>query len=125
VTPVRTVFTLVAAAIAIACGPRADAPPERGERIELIAPPDRVGRDIVFEWTSPVRADQYRLVVLDSSNALVWAGSTRGQRVTPGSELWMRLKPSLLYRWSVEGVDAGGRTVARSAEGSFTYAPSR
>jgi hypothetical protein len=120
VTPVRTVFTLaLAAAIAIGCGPRVD------ERIELVAPPDRVGRDIVFEWTSPVRADQYRLVVLDSSNALVWAGSTRGQRVTPGSELWMRLKPSLRYRWSVEGVDAGGRTVALSAEGSFTYAPSR
>jgi hypothetical protein len=121
VTPVRTVFTLaLAAAIAIGCGPRAD------DRIELIAPPGRVGRDIVFEWTSPVRADQYRLVVLDASdNALVWAGSTRGQRVTPGSELWMRLKPSLLYRWSVEGVDADGRTVARSAEGSFTYAPSR
>jgi hypothetical protein len=123
VTPVRTVLSLaLAAAIVIACGPR-EAP---GERIELIAPPSRVGRDIVFEWTSPVRADQYRLVVLDSSNnALVWAGSTRGQRVTPGSELWMRLKPSLLYRWSVEGVDADGRTVARSAEGSFTYAPSR
>jgi hypothetical protein len=99
--------------------------PGRGAALQLLSPTGRVPRDTPFVWSSPVRADHFNVVVLDSSNAVVFAAHARTERLDPGAELWTRLAPGQAYTWSVEAFDEDDRALAASGDQTFTYAPER
>ena len=69
---------LLAGTLVVSLRPRrpGDPPREdlvRGTQIQLLSPTGRIPRDTPFVWSSPVRADHFKVVVLDSSNAVVFA----------------------------------------------------
>jgi hypothetical protein len=97
----------------------------RGTEIQLVSPNGRVTRETAFVWSSPVRADHFKLVVLDTSNAVVFAGKARAERLELGGELWSSLVPLQPYTWSVEAFDEDDRALAASLDQTFTYAPER
>ena len=97
----------------------------RATGIQLVSPRGRVTRETTFAWSSPVRADHFKLVVLDASNAVVFAAKAHTDRLEPGPELWSSLVPLHPYTWSVEAFDEDDRALAASPDQTFTYAPER
>jgi len=99
--------------------------------INLIYPPNGVralpDSPIIFRWIGSGAAS-YRITVADSAglyNPLHTGSAASGMYMYPENPTQPReqLVPEQVYYWKVEGLDAGGTTIAESSVYSFSLKP--
>jgi hypothetical protein len=90
----------------------------RGSAVVPQSPTGPVTGRIEFRWTSPFAAARYRIVVRDASGVAVLSRETTGERLV-ADDATMRALPRGAYAWSVEALDAAGRTIDTSRPQAF------
>jgi anti-sigma factor RsiW len=66
--------------------------------------------EVIFRWSPTSKADQYRLVVFDSTGSTIFEGE--GAETTLGLPDSVRLAPGALYLWKVEAQTSWDRWVS-------------
>jgi hypothetical protein len=92
----------------------------RGSAIQLIAPSGAVAEIREFQWTSPIDAPRYRVVVQTTGGQPLVAVDTSEQRLAVSGELRARLVGQGAYQWFVEALDEQGAVISRSTTVRFS-----
>ena len=95
----------------------------RGAIVTGLAPTGELdAAPAALTWEPVGGAASYRVTLFAADDAVLWRGEAAGPPAPlPGAV--MPLSSAVVYGWSVEAIDAGGRPSARSERASFLIRP--
>jgi hypothetical protein len=95
----------------------------RGAAVRGLVPSGEVdSAPAVLTWEPVAGAARYRVTLLAADDAVLWRGEVAGPPA-PLPDAVMPLSSAVAYGWSVEALDAGGRSFARSERATFRIHP--
>jgi hypothetical protein len=95
----------------------------RSSVIQPLSPVSEVTGAFAFEWSSPIAADAYELVVYRRDTEILWMGRVTGTRFQPTAELLNQLEPGTEYSWQVTGIGGRGERTIQSPRQRFLVNP--
>jgi hypothetical protein len=91
----------------------------RGPEGELVQAPAKL------EWEAVQGAASYRVRIVDPLGDEIWSGTAKASPLGLPAEAAAKLQTAVVYAWSVEAFDAGGKRLAVAEPLRFRIAPAR